>query len=235
MDKREFFKYSGYDNSYLYEELLNSTEKLYINFVPRQTGTTTSLAHYCLYKIYTNDKVDIAYILPSAIYCLSTRTYICGLLGNFITEFNKSNTNKLGFTSTRDKITFTINGNYVGQIKFYTGIKYHVLRGHKYDEIIIEDPFALKIQNNNEIHDIIDYSVGNTNKIILINNSYSLEDKSTDHLENTYKNIHYTPFYRFWHINIFEYQNDMLNRLGNDRFEKICLMKGKINYVRRQF
>lgn len=235
MDKREFFKYSGYENSFLYEELLNSTEKLYINFVPRQTGTTTSLAHYCFYKMYTNNKFNIAYILPSSIYCLSTNAYIRTLLGKFVNEFNKTNSNKLDYTYTRDKITFTVDGVYIGQIKFYAGIKYHTLIGNGYDEIILEDPFVVK--NENDISDIIDWSIGNNKKVIVINNSYNLdlEDKSTNYIENTYNNIHYTPFFRFWHINIFEYQNDMLNRLGTDRFQRICLMKGKINYVRKQF
>lgn len=232
MDKREFFKYSGLENSYLYEELLNSNERVYINFVPRQTGTTTSLAHYCFYKMFTSDKYEIAYILPSNSYSICTVQNIQYMLTKFITEYNKTNIDQLGrITTRRGEILFTANGQYIGKIKFYARIKYQILIGTDFDEIIIEDPLVERYNHDN--YELIDWCTVNSNKVIIINNSYSLLDNTTDYITNTYKNIHYTPFLYFWHINIFEYQSNMLNTLGKDRFEKTCLMKGKMDYVRR--
>lgn len=193
-----------------------------MNVVPRQTGTTTSLILYSIYKIITSKThYNIAYILPSVTMVRFMFYEFDSFLEYFCIEYNKEHTSVMSFCVSNYNIyKLLLDGNVIGCI-FLSSIS-NLSNKLTFNERIYEDPTLFKkvdfmhlmydIQQSNEITKIIhsSYAINSNNKIDL-----------------SYYNTKYTPFFLFWHINLLEYQERMLNILGKEIYVKDCLMKGK--------
>ncbi|QOE32520.1 hypothetical protein CPT_Muenster_348 [Klebsiella phage Muenster] len=225
MKGTEFFKrYTPHESSYLYEDMIDSTEHVYMNVVPRQTGTTTSLIVYSVYKIMENkNKYNIAYVLSNKEFVKHMFYEFDSYLDYFCIEYNKEHSHEMTYEiHNNNKYVLLLDSNEIGYINLCKVSD--SLYGYKFNERIYENP----TMTNVDVHQLMDeiYSLKEPSKII--HNSNMIHVKNVD---LSIYNPKYTPCFQFWHIDLFQYQQRMLNILGKELYTKDCLLKG-ICYAR---
>lgn len=224
MNKNYFLeKYINLFPSYLYFDMIDNTDLVYLNIVPRQTGTTSSLYSYMLYKILTSFiNYNITHIISSNIKLRMALHDISIFSIDVIKKYNSDNNTSIKIVWNKNKIQFIDENRIIGSIEM-CGLNSNI-NSIRTDEIIFDADVIGTCCDN--VCNIIDTSIIKNTKTTIVVSSEVLEMNSP--IEK-YNFIKYTPIYMFYHLDVLAYQKRMLNILGTEKFQQQCLMKGKID------
>lgn len=223
MDKHYFLeKYTDLLPSYLYFDMIKNTDLIYLNIVPRQTGSTDSIYVYMLYRILSSTpRYDITYILMNTVTVRMAMHDISSLAMQIISRYNNDTGSSVKINWNKSKLQFIDGNNVLGTISMYSVNA--PLRGILSTEIVMDCGVVIG-SCGSDVCDIIDSSIIKNTKTTVVVSSEVLDISSS--IEK-YHFIKYTPVYMFYHLDILAYQKRMLNILGTEKFQQQCLMKGK--------
>lgn len=209
---------TNYDSSTIFDRMLEKSDNTYVAVVPPRIGTTESIGAYALYKILkSKERQSMVISAPT-----SFKANIQSMNFHFEKMISNINNNfdlKLSVMHTGSSSIIRCKSTVIGEI-LYRSLSEDSLRGFGRSEIIIDMSTHMRDKHFNAILDTIRYC----KNIKVIINSRSLSFFS---ILDKFPQVEYLPFFLHSSIDLFEYQQTMLNILGIHKFEEYCLMKGK--------
>lgn len=216
---------TNHDSSTIFDRMLEKSDNTYVAVVPPRIGTTESIGAYTLYKILKS-KERKSFVISTPTSFRANRQSMNFDFEKMISNINNNFDLKLSVMHTGSSSVIRCKSTVIGEI-LYRSLTDDSLRGFGRSEIIIDVSTFMRDEYFTTILDTIRYC---SNAKVIINSRslafFSILDK--------FPNVEYLPFFLHTSIDLFEYQETMLNILGIHKFKEYCLMKGKYDGKYRQ-
>lgn len=214
---KSIIEYAGYKESYLYEHMLNSTESLYVNVVPPRSGTTESIYLYVIDRILnTENRYDIILIGATNYASRTLASDLHKLSHNMTYRISEEHGVSLSVKLINGVLYYFKDKEIIGSVRVMFDVD--EMRGMRVDELIDDSP----MQHPSIIYERLRKYGIVAKKVKVLFDSFSYNSKANF----PGINLHITPIYVFYHINLLEYQKTVLNMIGMEKFQKYCLLKG---------